>query len=140
MDKITTHSPQETKDLAEDILTSLSTNLVALVGPLGSGKTVFAQGVGQLLNIDSMLSPTYTLIRQYSIDHSRFKTLYHIDLYRLNSTQQILDLGIQEIWQDKSNLVLIEWADKIEGQLPKNHLRLNFAVKDQNTRLISIEK
>lgn len=140
MDKITSHSPQETKDLAEDIISSLPTNLIALVGPLGSGKTVFAQGVGELFHIDSMLSPTYTLIRQYSIDHPRFKTLYHIDLYRLNSTQEILDLGIQEIWQDDSNLVLIEWADKIEGQLPKNHLRLDFKIKDQDTRQISIKK
>ena len=140
MDKITTHSPQETKELAEDIISSLSSNIVALVGPLGSGKTVFAQGVGELFHIDSMLSPTYTLIRQYSIDHSRFKTLYHIDLYRLNSTQEILDLGIQEIWQDDSNLVLIEWADKIEDQLPKNHLRLEFKVKDQDTRQIVTKK
>lgn len=138
MDQVTTKSPDQTRQLAARLAKNPPSNLLALVGPLGSGKTVFSQGFGQVFNIEHMPSPTYTLIRQYPLKNSPYQTLYHIDLYRLSSPSEMANLGLDEIWQRHKNLVLIEWADKITDQLPANHQKISFQIKDENTRQITI--
>ncbi|MDB1135653.1 tRNA (adenosine(37)-N6)-threonylcarbamoyltransferase complex ATPase subunit type 1 TsaE [Candidatus Anaplasma sp. TIGMIC] len=83
---------------------------VALTGDLGSGKTTFCREVIRKLSKDSFLgSPTYGLIHEYSC--SGF-TLYHVDLYRVESLREVQDLGLFEVLEE--NLVLIEWPKLIE--------------------------
>src|SRR6185369_7864546 len=126
MDKyhsIISKDPQETSAMGEKIATSLkregkSSNVICLYGELGSGKTTFVQGFARGLGISArLLSPTYIIVRRYSIPNvSGF--LYHMDLYRLLPSVALSDLGIQEILQDKESYVVIEWAEKLGDLLP----------------------
>lgn len=115
------HSEDETRKFAKDLAKKY--RVVALIGELGSGKTIFAQGFAQGLGIkERIISPTFILIRQHPIPNSN-KTFYHLDLYRVNSKSDIKDLGIKEILEGQDNIVLIEWAEKI------NHLLFSDAIK-----------
>ena len=137
---ITSTSTKQTQDLAAKLLHQYSHRVIALIGPLGAGKTTFAQGLGASLGIKKMLSPTYTLIRQYPLSSkANFSTLYHIDLYRLASFDEITMLGLEEILADPHNLVLIEWPEKILDTLPP-HLEIQFEKLPNNDRQITISE
>lgn len=142
-EKITTSSAQETQSLASDLVKELKTGmLVALKGDLGAGKTTFVQGLGEVLDIGRMLSPTYTLIREYPVDQKKwpFERLYHIDLYRLASSQEAMDLGLNEIWFNPKNLILVEWPEKIIEFLPTPHIMVEIEKGKGDEREISITK
>jgi len=146
------YSSSETQKFASDLLNKLKKdqNVLALVGNLGSGKTTFTQGISCALGISQrVVSPTFVLMRSYNIGSDpklgsdpysvpRFKTLYHFDLYRLSNIQEIKELGIEEIWEDPNNLVVIEWAEKVREILPKNTVWLEFRYIDEETREITM--
>src|SRR3989344_3069947 len=120
MKNFTSHSEEETKNNAQNIAQNLSNNIIALTGELGAGKTIFAQGFAKGLRIkEKIVSPTFVLIRQHPIPNTN-QTLYHIDLYRI---EQFESLGLKEIMADQSNIVLIEWAQKLKD-LPKNTIKI----------------
>lgn len=132
--KYITRSKKETKDLAKKLAKKL-TGVIALIGELGSGKTTFAQGFAEGLEIkEKIISPTFVLIRQHKIPNSK-KILYHIDLYRI---EDIKSLGLDELWSNKENIVLIEWAEKIKKLLPKNTTYIQFKILSENKRQIII--
>ncbi|MBU1112909.1 MAG: tRNA (adenosine(37)-N6)-threonylcarbamoyltransferase complex ATPase subunit type 1 TsaE, partial [Candidatus Omnitrophica bacterium] len=107
--------------------------VVVLAGALGGGKTTFAKGLVKGLGYRGrVLSPTFTLIRQYSA--KRLK-VYHADLYRLNKTAAD-DLGFEEFFYSKKSLTLIEWGDKIVKELP-SYLEVKFAYLGTNRRRLS---
>ncbi len=134
----TTHTVDQTQLLAADLVNSLGgQTILALYGGLGSGKTTFAQGIGQALGVRRVISPTFTLIRQYSLKHPVFDQFYHLDLYRLNSPQEVLALGIEELWQQPRALVVIEWPEKIEPWLP-DHVSIYFRSLNSTDREIKI--
>ncbi|MFH0806626.1 MAG: tRNA (adenosine(37)-N6)-threonylcarbamoyltransferase complex ATPase subunit type 1 TsaE [Candidatus Brennerbacteria bacterium] len=102
---------------------------IALEGPLGGGKTTFAQGFARALGVKRNLpSPTFTLIRRYAIKKGHYRHLFHIDAYRLKdgSVKNLAPLGIKEEFLDPKNLFVIEWADRITRALPKNFMRVTF--------------
>lgn len=137
------HSAAETQALAGKMVSDLKTGtLIALKGDLGAGKTTFVQGLGEALGISRMLSPTYTLIREYPVDGRvwPFERLYHIDLYRMASTQEAMNLGLNEIWFNPKNLVLVEWPEKIMEFLPKPHIMIEIEKGKEDERTITIEK
>ena len=119
-------SVEETRALGAALAPLLrASDVVALSGDLGAGKTAFVQGVATGLgSTDHVASPTFTLVRQY--DGGRLQVL-HMDIYRLDRVQDVLDLGFDDLL-DGSGVVLIEWGDVIEGILPEEHLvvRLTF--------------
>ncbi len=130
MQKYISRSEDETKKIAAGLVKKTKGNIFALSGELGAGKTIFAQGFAKGLGIkDKIISPTFVLIKQYG------KNFYHIDLYRLENFSQ---LGLEEILSNKNNVVLIEWAEKIEKLLPKNTVKINITKKGLYSRLISI--
>ncbi|MBS1253046.1 MAG: tRNA threonylcarbamoyladenosine biosynthesis protein TsaE [Anaerolineales bacterium] len=92
-------------------------------GTLGAGKTTFAQGVGQGLGIeDPIISPTFTLIREYGPVGDR-PPLYHIDFYRLEHPAEVQTLGLDDYFYSYSNGVcVIEWPERAEELLPENRL------------------
>lgn len=115
--EVVTDSAEETKKFAVKIVKKYSKkfNVFALIGELGAGKTTFVQGFAQGLGIrDKIISPTFVLIRQHSIPKIN-KTLYHIDLYRLEGSISQKELGLDEILENQGNIVLIEWAEKLTG-------------------------
>lgn len=136
MQKYLSNSEEKTKAIAANIAKQHKSNIYALTGELGAGKTVFAQGFAAGLGIkDKIISPTFVLIRQHQIPNS-IKTFYHIDLYRLEAIHDIKQLGIEEILSNSNNIVLIEWAEKYPS-LPKNILQITINKLSANKRLIT---
>lgn len=135
MKQFISYSDKQTKEFAKK-LAKKNYQLIGLIGELGAGKTTFAQGYAEGLGVkDKIISPTFVLIRQHKIPNTK-KILYHIDLYRLEDLREIKHLGIEEIMENPDNTVLIEWAEKIKGLLPKNTLKISFKVMDKNSRRI----
>lgn len=121
----TTSNPNETKKIAADLAADYlhTGGVITLSGELGAGKTTFTQGFAAALGItDKILSPTFILTRQYQIPNSD-KTLYHIDLYRLENSAQIEALGLKEIIGNNNNIILIEWPERLNSPLESNNLK-----------------
>lgn len=113
--------------------------LLALTGELGSGKTTFAQGLAKGLGIKQrIISPTFILMRKYDLGSKNF---YHVDLYRLedNVEREVRNLGIEEIWDDPKNIIVIEWAEKIKNMLPKNKMWIEFENLGEDKRKITVK-
>ena len=133
-------SANQTKKIARLLAKDLkSGQTICLTGNLGSGKATFVQGLAQGLGIkEKITSPSFVLIKQYKIksQKSKIKSLIHIDCYRLNSSQEILDLGFEEILSQKKAIIIIEWADKIKKTLPLKRLNIKFEYLSKNKRRI----
>jgi tRNA threonylcarbamoyladenosine biosynthesis protein TsaE len=118
------HSPDETRALGIALGASIAEPVViALIGNLGSGKTLFTRGVSEGLGVPDarmVTSPTFTLVQEYP---GRLP-IAHFDTYRLRSPAEFLDLGPQEYFE--TDVCLIEWADRIASWLPDDHLSLTF--------------
>ncbi len=105
-------------------------DVVSLTGDLGAGKTTFVQGAARALGVrDPVVSPTFTLVRQYRGD----RPVYHLDIYRLDRVQDVLDLGLDEIL-DGTAVVFVEWGDAVEGLLPEDHLEVELTLPDDTDR------
>jgi len=140
--EITTKSTSETKALGKRLSNSLKGGEVfALCGSLGSGKTVFVQGVAEGLGIEKVVSPTFMLLRGYAVKDKLVKTLYHMDLYRLEGdvVEEVKGLGVEEIWFKKENVVFVEWADKARDVFPDQTHWIAFESIDQKTRRVTTD-
>lgn len=94
---------------------------IALVGPLGAGKTCLVRGLAAGLGApaEAVTSPTFVLIHEYA---GRVP-LYHVDLYRLDERDAVNGLGLEE-YTDSTGVTVIEWADRAPAVLPGDHLRI----------------
>lgn len=111
--------------------------VVALSGDLGAGKTTFAQGFGKALKIKRrVVSPTFIIFRNYLLKSITFKSLYHFDLYRIQENKELSILGFQKILSEPSNIILIEWAEKVKKVLPKDAIRVEFSYGRKKTERI----
>lgn len=117
MKQVITNTPEETKDLAKEIAKDLKGGeIFGLVGNLGAGKTVFVQGLAKAFGIKEIVnSPTFVLMKIYIIQNSKLKIqhLIHIDAYRLDSFEQLKEIGASEYLNQRDCVVVIEWADKV---------------------------
>ncbi len=114
-----------------------SATIVALSGDLGSGKTTFVQAVAKILGVtENITSPTFVLIKSYTLNASHFTLLYHIDAYRLKNGEEIKKLGWQEMLADPKNIIFIEWPENVTGAIPKNAKKIGFEFIDDTTRRI----
>lgn len=133
-----TNSAPETEKIGEKLAKNLPDRIFALIGELGAGKTTFVKGFAKGLGIKKrILSPSFVLMRQYKITPRR-SDLYHIDLYRLEIPIDIKTLGLEEIWNNPYNLVIIEWAEKIKKLLPKKRTEIKFEYAGKDKRKITI--
>lgn len=128
----TVSSLEETRRLAETFAQYVQPHMViTLEGDLGAGKTTFTQFLADALEIEEVVnSPTFTIMKSY---HSGVLPLHHIDAYRLEGSQE--DLGWDEIFTDAA-LVIVEWAQFIEEELPEQRLQLSIRYVDETTRMI----
>ena len=110
-------------------------DLVALVGELGTGKTVLTRGLAKGLGAkkEDVASPSFVLLREYN---GRLP-VYHFDLYRLNGPEDIARIGYEEYFYG-AGVTIIEWADRVEELLPAEHLRIELYHKNRNERLIKL--
>src|SRR5690242_17689748 len=108
-----THSADETIELGRALAARLRPpKLVLLRGDLGAGKTTMVKGVAEAFDAasqDDVTSPTFTLIHEY---RGPTISVYHIDLYRIETERELATLGLDEIMSDPQNLVLIEWGER----------------------------
>ncbi len=107
-------------------------DVIALSGSLGCGKTLFTGALAAALGVDGPVpSPTFVLARQY---HDGFLPLIHVDVYRLGSYNEFLDLGVLDAASD--GVLVVEWGEAVESLLPE-HLAVRFEVRSGGERVLS---
>jgi tRNA threonylcarbamoyladenosine biosynthesis protein TsaE len=108
-----TRSGEETIALGRELAPKLrDLRMVILRGDLGAGKTTLVKGIAEGLRAaseDDVTSPTFTIIHEYRGPET---TLYHVDLYRIETDRELATLGLDELFAEDGNLVLLEWGEK----------------------------
>ena len=125
------HSLADTKKLAEGFAKDLVTRgqkqgatLVGLYGDLGSGKTAFTQIVAKFFGVEEgITSPTFIIEKIYKTTNDLFPTFIHVDAYRLDSGDDLKKLGFDEVLKNSSNLIFLEWPERVAEILP-DHIRV----------------
>ena len=143
---LTTKSAKETQKLAADLARKVvkskplkHARVFALEGELGAGKTTFIQGFAKALKIKQRItSPTFVLMRSYKLPTTHYSLLFHIDAFRLKDWHDLASLGIKDILAAPGNIVLIEWAERVQPILPKKHTKIHIDHLEKNTRKITI--
>jgi len=104
---------------------------VALWGTLGAGKTRLVQAIAAGCGVDpeQVVSPTFVLCHQYE----GTRTIYHLDAYRLRGEDDLWDIGLEQ-YLSAPAITLIEWADRVPGCLPEEHLRVEIEVRGRQSR------
>ena len=140
--EIISNSSENTKKVAREFSKKLNPgSILAFYGNLGAGKTTFIQGLAEGLGYKGrVFSPTFIFIRPYKISEQKriIKTLYHIDLYRIEKATDLKTIGIQEFLEDKEAISAIEWAEKIDKFLPKNAMKIMITPLSPTERKITI--
>jgi tRNA threonylcarbamoyladenosine biosynthesis protein TsaE len=133
---IETRSPDETRDFAATLARAARAgDRIALLGPLGAGKTQFAKGFAVGLGVSDVVnSPSFTLMAEYD---GRLP-LFHQDLYRLSGAEEALRGGLVDERQE-NGVTLIEWGERLPSALDRRRVVVRFAVGDDDQRLISVE-
>ena len=128
-----TQDPQETIQLGKNFATFIERgDVFAFVGELASGKTTFIKGILKGLNFNKpVTSPTFTLVNEYDAKYP----VIHIDCYREDEQERWIKLGIND-YMDEENVVIIEWADKMQSLLPVDTIQIQFSHKSITSREI----
>jgi tRNA threonylcarbamoyladenosine biosynthesis protein TsaE len=131
--RLLTPSATQTRRLGACLASLLiAGDLILLQGPFGAGKTVFTQGIGCGLGIDEpVTSPSFTLVNEYR--RGTRLPLFHIDLYRVDSPAEALDIGLDE-YVEGGGVTVVEWPDRVEAALPMEHLLVRFTVSGSSQR------
>jgi len=132
-----TSSAADTLELGEALAElARPSDLILLSGDLGAGKTTFCQGFGKGLGVeDQITSPTFTLARTYT---GRLD-LHHLDVYRLESPEEVADLGLSEVL-DEGAVTLIEWGDMIAPLVGADRLEIRIHLgEDDDDRVFEVE-
>ena len=132
-------SQAETEKIAKELVQKLQGGeVLALVGNLGAGKTVFVKGLAKALGIeDNITSPTFVLMKIYQSQHKKIKRLVHVDCYRLEKTEDLTEIGLADYLNDPENIVVIEWADRVVN-LPKDAININIDYIEGQTRRVRV--
>jgi tRNA threonylcarbamoyladenosine biosynthesis protein TsaE len=130
---------EEFEDFAKKIARSIrGSEVFALIGELGAGKTAFSKVLLKALGIRSeVTSPTFVIMIPYETK-SPSLDVYHMDLYRLDGYEEVKALGVEDLWGKPKTVFLIEWADKIKKHLPKSTIYIKFQIQGTG-RKINIE-
>jgi tRNA threonylcarbamoyladenosine biosynthesis protein TsaE len=133
-----TNSEEETIELGRKIARELPRRaVVLLIGNLGAGKTTLAKGIISGLGVaqpEGVVSPTFTLIYEYGGGR-----VYHVDLYRLDTLQQVATLGLEEIL-DREAVVLIEWGERFPDLFPAGRTEIHLRPLSESVRQITINQ
>jgi tRNA threonylcarbamoyladenosine biosynthesis protein TsaE len=134
----TTNSPEETIALGRELASHLAPpKVVVLRGDLGAGKTTLVKGIAEGFHAasqDDVTSPTFTLIHEY---RGPTATLYHIDLYRIDTPRELETLGLDDLMTDNS-VLLIEWGEKFPRFQRERDVEIAIERVSENERQIKI--
>lgn len=112
-------------------------DVVNLIGDLGAGKTTLVQKIGKYMNVESdIVSPTFALVNIYDGD----TMIYHLDLYRLEDEDQILDIDFETYLYPQDEITFIEWSNKAESYMPDDMINIEIKKISENEREIIIEE
>ncbi len=115
--KAQSYSLADLPSVAAHIVDEMQCPIILLLGSMGAGKTTLIKALCNVLRVvDEVSSPTYSLVNEYETEAG--ETIYHFDLYRLNSLEEALDFGVEE-YLESENICLIEWPEKIIDFLPE---------------------
>ena len=132
-----TESEEETIALGERLASQLPRRAaVLLIGNLGAGKTTLAKGIAKGLGAadpDQVSSPTFTLIHEYGQQHK----VYHVDLYRLDRVGEVAGLGLEELFE-KDSVVLVEWGERFPQIMPAERIEIRIEANDGDQRKITV--
>ncbi len=139
-----THSTHETRAIGKDLAKILQGgDILILKGPLGAGKTAFTKGIAEGLGITKeVTSPTFTIMSVYEVPgHDTIKEFVHVDTYRVESYEELLEIGFDEYLGKQDTITIIEWPEKVEKLLENRKLVvITFAAGTTTERTITIEK
>jgi tRNA threonylcarbamoyladenosine biosynthesis protein TsaE len=131
-----TRTADETRSLGAALAPLLRRrDVVVLTGELGAGKTTLVQGIARGLDAtEHVASPTFTLVREYT---SGRLPLAHVDLYRLEREQDVIDLALDEL-EDGERVLLVEWGDPVAELLADDRLRVELTADEDDVRTIRV--
>jgi tRNA threonylcarbamoyladenosine biosynthesis protein TsaE len=136
MKQFTTHSAEETTELGRQLAAEIKPGSVVLLrGELGAGKTTLAKGIAEGFNAAeaaAVTSPTFTLIHEY---RGPGATIYHIDLYRIDTRRELDTLALDDL-MDGSGILLIEWGEKFERFRRERDVEIAIEHKGGDDRLV----
>ena len=108
---------------------------VALYGQMGAGKTTFVRAICQVLGaVGNVSSPTFAIVNEYSLSETG-DAVYHLDLYRLKTLQEAMDIGVENYLEDAA-YCFIEWPELIEPLLPPDAVRIKLELVNDSQRKI----
>ncbi len=131
-----TNSAAETRALGEELSSSLRPgDVVVLEGELGAGKSELARGIARGLGVrETVTSPSFTILNVY--ESGRYP-LYHFDWYRLESADELYELGMDE-YLGGDGIAVVEWAERCPEAVPENTIRITLDVTGEKSRRIQI--
>jgi tRNA threonylcarbamoyladenosine biosynthesis protein TsaE len=137
-DEYTTRSAEETVTLGRKLAPTLkSAHVIILSGDLGAGKTTLVKGIAEGLEAasqDEVTSPTFTLIHEF---RGPEVNLFHVDLYRVETPRELDTLGLDELFTEDGNLVLLEWGEKFPRFLKERDVEISIErVADQERKIL----
>ena len=136
--EFTTHSAEETIVLGRSLAATLAPpKLVVLRGELGAGKTTLVKGIAEgfhAASAENVTSPTFTLVHEYRGPEGN---LYHIDLYRVDTQRELDTLGLDDLRDDKS-VLLIEWGEKFSRFVQERDVEITLERLSENERQIRV--
>ncbi len=135
MQKFLSKSAQETENIAYEFSGTLKgTEVIAMFGDLGAGKTAFTRGLAKGLGAgDVVSSPTFALVNEYE---GKFP-IYHFDMYRITSYDDLYSTGFFDY--ENNGIMVIEWSENVEDFLPEDLIRITLTYLSENEREIIIE-
>lgn len=125
----------EMRDFANKFASLLKDNdVVNLIGEMGAGKTTLTNFISEYFSINDSSSPTFSIVNIYQGD----KTIYHLDLYRLEDPEELLEIDFETYFYPENAITFLEWAENGEGFLPSDMINLEIRKIDASTREIKI--
>lgn len=112
----------------------------ALSGEMGAGKTTLVHALCDILGVeDAVSSPTFALINQYSFDdNGTYRTIYHMDWYRLKDEEEAVHAGVEDCLLQKDNYSIIEWPEKATGIIPHPYLWMSIEITGTEDRILKV--
>lgn len=127
---------EDIQSAAKQFIDEMGQNRIFLFeGEMGAGKTTFISEICRQLGAqDDLGSPTFSIVNEYA--DAQGNPIYHFDLYRINSTAELLDMGAPDYF-DSGNLCMVEWPDRLGQFAPEEALSVHISVNPDNSRTIS---
>ena len=126
---------QELPKIAGMILANTTTKTLLFYGDMGVGKTTLIKELAKKIGVqDTLSSPTFSIVNEYLLDSDK---LFHFDFYRINSDEEVLDIGIEEYFESP-HWKLVEWPEKVEKFLPMENSKIQLTKNQNGSRTINL--